>query len=133
MLITDYELKNVILAPYFSKARKLNALDSLGLPSDRRDEVEKEILAGETREEVFARGEEDDKQHWINHYAHLVASDLLTLGKVQPETMFAISLLSQEEFKEIVQLATTTAKRLDKETRDAESELSINSIPKELI
>lgn len=133
MFTTQYEIEHVHLAPYFSKARKIDALGHVGLKDEEYSKIEKSILAGETKEEVFARAEEEDRTHWVNYYGHLAATDLLTLGKVQPETMFAMSLLPEEDFKEVVQIATKTARHLDKVTVKAESDLNVNSIPKDMI
>lgn len=129
---TKYEIMNVHLARYFSKARKLEALYALGITGPLLSEIEKEILDGEEKEAIMERAEEEDRIHWIHYYGNMAAADLLCLGKVQPETMFAMSQLPTDDFKEVVKIATGTARMIDKHTVSAEKELNVNKVPDEL-
>ena len=131
---TQYEIENIYLARYYTKARKLVALEALGLSdTELVAAIKKNILAGETKKSVMDRLEEEDHIHWAIFYGRSAAADLLCLGKVQPETMLSMSHLPEEDFKEAVKVATKIARRLDKDTVAAESELSINKIPEDLL
>ena len=54
--------------------------------------------------------------------------DLLTLGKVQPENMLAMAGLG-DDFQEAVKVATSTARKLNQKTIDAEKDLNEELIP----
>ena len=127
---TEYEIDNIILGKSFSKARKLNMLKILDLDTPERRE---RILDGETEEAVLARVEADDKTHWITLLGRKAAADLLTLGKVQPETMLEMSALPEEDFRAVVKVATSTARKLNDLTVEAEKELNLNTISSELV
>jgi hypothetical protein len=127
---TEYEIDNIILGNIFSKARKLNMLKILDLYTSERRE---RILNGETEEAVLARAEADDKIHWITLLGRRAAADLLTLGKVQPETMLEMSALPEEDFRAVVKIATSTARKLNDLTVEAEKELNLNTISSELV
>lgn len=128
-MITQYEIENIYLANCFSKSRKINKLEELNL-SDKtlKDKILKNILDGESLEKVLARAENDDKQHWITFLGRKAAADLLTLGKVQPETMLEMSALPKDDFREVVKIATSTARSLNDITIEAERELVVNTI-----
>lgn len=127
---TEYQINHIILGNTFSKARKLSELHLLQLETPARISA---ILEGETREAVLARVEADDRTHWITLLGRRAAADLLTLGKVQPETMLEMSAFPEDDFKEIVKIATGTAKRLNNLTIEAEKELNMDSVTSELI
>jgi len=133
-MISEYEVENVYLARFYSKARKLDALNSIkDLDSTTRATIEKKILGDETKEEVVKRAEQDEEDHWVKYYGYAAAADLLTLGKVQPETFLAMMHLPGNGFKQAVQIATKEAKKADLATMEAEQELKVNTIPKEMI
>ena len=127
---SEYEIENIELGNIFSKARKLAKLKELGLYTEERTA---KILDGETEEAVLARAEADDKIHWITLLGRRAAADLLTLGKVQPETMLEMSSLPEEDFRAVVKVATGTARKLNDLTVEAEKELNLDTIPDELI
>lgn len=127
---SEYEIDNIILGNIFSKARKLEELRILDLETEERRE---RILDGETEEAVMARSEADDRIHWITLLGRRAASDLLTLGKVQPETMLEMSALPEADFREVVKIATGTARKLNDLTVEAEKELNLDTISSELI
>jgi hypothetical protein len=127
---TEYEINNIILGNIFSKARKLYMLKILDLDTPERKE---QILDGDTEEAVLARAEADDKIHWITLLGRKAAADLLTLGKVQPETMLEMSALPEEDFRAVVKVATSTARKLNDLTVEAEKELNLNTISSELV
>jgi hypothetical protein len=128
-MITQYELENITLANIFSKSRKIEKLENiLDIPEELRKKVVKNILDGEKLEAVMSRAEDDDRQHWITLLGKKAAADLLSLGKVQPETMLEMSALSIEDFREVVKIATSTARSLNDITIEAERELVVNTI-----
>jgi hypothetical protein len=127
---SEYEIEYIELGNIFSKARKLAKLKELGLSTEERTA---KILDGETKETVLARAEADDRIHWITLLGRRAATDLLTLGKVQPETMFEMSALPEEDFRDVVKVATSAAKKLNELTVEAEKELNLNTISSELV
>jgi hypothetical protein len=127
---SEYEIEYIELGNIFSKARKLAKLKELGLSTEERTA---KILDGETKETVLARAEADDRIHWITLLGRRAAADLLTLGKVQPETMLEMSALPEEDFRDVVKVATSTAKKLNELTVEAEKELNLNTISSELV
>ena len=132
-MITEYELLNVFLAEEHTKARKLAKLSTIKNNKAVVDTVKAKILAGETEKEVMDRAEEDDRIHWIEFYSNKAAADLLTLGKVQPETMVSMAALPEKDFAEVVKKATARANRLNKQTASAEKELNLDLISNELV
>ena len=70
----------------------------MSLEANLKEEVTKAIDAMDIPDD-------DERHHWINVIAHKAASDLLTLGKVQPENMVVMSSLSEEDFSEAVAIA----------------------------
>lgn len=133
---TEYEILNVDLGNVFSKARKLDILKKLEHTFENQETIKKvkeKILDGESEEQVKTNAEIDDRIHWIKVLGRKAAADLLTLGKVQPETMFEMSALSEEDFRAVVTEATVTAKKLNNLTIEAEKELNLNTVSSELI
>ena len=116
-----YEVINVDLTQEYTKERKKEAATSLNLD-------------GDLYEEVFAAINEmdipndDERYHWINVIAHKAASDLLTLGKVQPENMVEMSALPEEDFSEAVSIAVKKARVLNDQTVAAEANLNVDTI-----
>lgn len=135
--MTRYELTNLILAKDFSKSRKVQRLISLTSKNEPRptvyQEVLDEILDGETVEAVLDRMESEEAQHWTQYFSNKVAADLLTLGKVQPETMLAISLLPEVDFSEIVRVAAKRANKINVMTLNVEQDIEVNSVPSDLV
>lgn len=136
MAISLYQLKNVILAEQYTKSRKIIKLNELLTTSeinkDFYDKVKSDILEEETEITVMSNFENEDREHWIQFYANKTASDLLTLGKVQPETMLAMSLLPNEDFEEVVKYATLKANKLNTATMDVEKRINLNALPSDL-
>lgn len=137
MTISLYQLKNVILADQYTKSRKLIMLDDLlyhdDISRDLYDTAKAEILQEESEETVIGNFEFDDREHWIQVYANKTAADLLTLGKVQPETMLSMALLPVEDFEEVVKYATIKANTLNKSTMEVEKQINLNSVPSDLL
>jgi hypothetical protein len=128
-MITQYEIEHVLLAKDYSKARKLLKLEAITNINDAvKEKMKAIILNGESFETVMSRMESDDRIHWITSLGKKAAADLLTLGKVQPETMLEMSSLPEADFKEVVRIATSTARKLNEITIEAERDLSVNTI-----
>ena len=116
-----YEVLNVDLVQQYTKARKTFVLNSLSLEPNLKEEVTEAIDAMDIPDD-------DERHHWINVIAHKAASDLLTLGKVQPENMVVMSSLSEEDFSEAVAIAVSKARQLNDQTVAAEATLSTDTI-----
>lgn len=132
-MITQYEIEHVLLANEHSKARKLVKLNSLSIDDAIKDTIKEKVLNGEAVEAVMSRLESDDRMHWITFLGKKAAADLLTLGKVQPETMLEMSALPENDFREVVKIATSTARNLNDITIEAERDLSVNTIHKSIV
>jgi len=130
---TEYEILHIDLGNIFSKSRKLAKLKEINESGNNIGNIKNKILDGETEEAVLARAEADDRIHWITLLGRRAAADLLTLGKVQPETMLEMSALPEADFREVVKIATKTARKLNDITVEAEKELNINTISSELV
>lgn len=137
MSITSYELKNVILSQEYTKSRKVLKLQLLRGNSEldpaTYTKVLNEILDGETQDAVLERFESEDRLHWIRHFSKLAASDLLTLGKVQPETMVQIINLPKEDFEEVIKNTTVYARSVNDLTIEVERNIQINTVPSDLL
>jgi hypothetical protein len=127
-MITQYEIEHVLLAKDYSKARKLLKLEDMPIDDAFKEKMKAVVLNGELFETAMSRIESDDRIHWITSLGKKAAADLLTLGKVQPETMLEMSSLPEDDFKEVVKIATSTARKLNEITIEAERDLSINTI-----
>lgn len=122
-----YEVLNVDLAQEYTKARKLAVLNSIdGLD----DEVKSQSV---TAIEAMTIPTDDERHHWIHKIANQAAADLLTLGKVQPENMLAMSSLPKEDFAEAVKIATNSARTWNELTISAEQELATDTIPDDMV
>jgi hypothetical protein len=136
-MITDYELYNIHLAKQFSKPRKLETLGHLlsakAITEDKYKETTNVVLEGADLDETLKTRDSEDRNHWIQHFASIAAADLITLGKVQPETMHSMSLLPGDDFKEVVKEATLRARRLNAQTLAAEKEIKNNSLPENMV
>jgi hypothetical protein len=132
---TNYEVENILLGNLFSKARKLAKLKEFetDFTAQKLKSLKEKILDGETEKDVLARAEEDDRLHWITLLGRRAAADLLTLGKVQPETMLEMSALPVEDFREVVKVATGTARKLNDITIEAEQELNLDTVSNTLV
>lgn len=133
-MITEYEIEHVYLADAYTKARKISALNELAeatndpISARAIRKFKEKILGDESEKDGMARAEEEDRLHWIEFYGRRAACDLLTLGKVQPETMLAMSALPEKDFSEVVKLATTRANKLNRMTMATEKDLNLDVI-----
>lgn len=137
MTVSIYELKNIIISQNYTKSRKLQTLmEYRGIeevPPHVYTTVLHDLLDGETEDAVLSRFEQEDRMHWIHYYANKVSADLLTLGKIQPETMLDMGNLPEEDYEEAVIVATKKANKLNTATVEAERKMNLDIIPKELL
>jgi len=117
---TLYEVMNIDLADEYTKARKLAKLATIDAGS----------VAAEAENAIAELDipEDDERHHWIQKLGKAAGVDLLTLGKVQPENMLAMAGLG-DDFSEAVKVATSTARKLNQKTIDAEKDLNEELIP----
>lgn len=113
---TLYEVMNVDLADEYTKARKVAKGATLDLDERLADQVAKAI-------DELDIPIDDERYHWTQKLGTAAGVDLLTLGKVQPENMLAMAGLG-EDFPEAVKVATSTARKLNQKTIDAEKDLN---------
>lgn len=138
-MLSRYQIEHVILAEEYTASRKILALNKLLEEVDSQvdikliEKVKKDICGKQSEEDVLKKFQKEDAEHWIELYGRRAATDLLTLGKVQPETMLAMSALPPEDFIQAIKVASLTAKRLNDTTIVAESDLNNNLIPDEMI
>lgn len=125
---TLYEVLNVDLAQEYTKERKLAVVEKLAteLGADLEAEVRAAIAAMDIPES-------DERYHWTQKLGRAAGADLLTLGKVQPENMLAMTSLSDEDFQAAVKVATGSARDWNKLTVEAEKQLNKETIPDTLV
>lgn len=136
-MLSKYEIENVILSEQYTKSRKILTLNSLEAPSEIESNiiqsVKTKILDGKDEKEILDQFESEEREQWIHYFGNRAAADLISLGKVQPETILAMSRLSESDFTESVKIATRSARRINDIVIEAEAELNMNLIPEELI
>ena len=132
-MLTRYQIENIELANEYSKARKLIKLSSLEVDESILTVIKYSIFDGEYETDVMARAADDDREHWIRAIGKKAAADLLTLGKVQPETMLEMGNLPSEDFREAVKVATGTARQWNNDTVAAEQELNTDTVDDSLV
>tara|TARA_B100001287_G_scaffold275862_1_gene284773 strand:+ start:3765 stop:4142 length:378 start_codon:yes stop_codon:yes gene_type:complete len=120
-------------AQEYSKARKIDKLETLDLSKELKNECIDLILDGETFDDVMARRDADDRLHWITHIGKAAGADLLTIGKVQPENMIAMAALPPEDFQEAVKTATSSARSWNQLTISAEKDLNTEELPSTML
>lgn len=123
---STYEILNIDLAQEYTKQRKKAKLAEVCLNEDLVREISIVI-------EGMEIPDDDERYHWINVLGNRAAADLLTLGKVQPENMLAMSGLPSSDFAEAVKIATSVARKLNDKTIAAEQQLTTDTIPDSLI
>lgn len=123
---TLYEVLNVDLAQEYTKARKKAKVSFLRL----MPKLEEEVLLAIDEMDI---PNDDDRYHWIQIFGRAAGADLLTLGKVQPENMLKMASLGEEDFKECVKVATSSARNWNQHTIAAEKQLNAETIPNTMV
>jgi hypothetical protein len=127
-----YEIENIFLAGLYTPSRKLMALNAETWTDEETAHVaaiKETICNGDTEDAVLARYEDEDKMHWIHAFGHAAASDLITIGKVQPDNMTAMHCLPSADFAEAVKVCTSVAREINEATVAAEQELNAEAVP----
>ncbi len=123
---TLYEVLNVDLAQEYTKERKKAAATALDLDGD----LYKEVFAAI---DDMVIPTDEDRLHWIQKLGRTAGADLLTLGKVQPESMLAMASLPSDDFKEAVKVATSAARSWNEYTVQAEKDLNEETMPSTML
>ena len=123
---TLYEVLNVDLAQEYTKEHKKEAATALNLDGDLHEKVFAAI-------DDMVIPNDDDRLHWIQKLGRAAGADLLTLGKVQPESMLAMASLSKEDYKEAVKIATSAARTWNEYTVSAEKDLNEETMPSTML
>lgn len=123
---TLYEVLNVDLAQEYTKARKKAKVSFLSL----MPKLEEEVLLAIDEMDIPT---DDDRYHWVQTFGRAAGADLLTLGKVQPENMLKMASLGEEDFKECVKVATSSARNWNQHTIAAEKQLNAETIPNTMV
>lgn len=123
---TLYEVLNVDLAQEYTKERKKEAATALNLDGDLHEEVFAAI-------DDMVIPTDEDRLHWIQKLGRVAGADLLTLGKVQPESMLAMASLPSDDFKEAVKVATSAARSWNEYTVQAEKDLNEETMPSTML
>ena len=121
-----YEVLNVDLAQEYTKERKKEAATALNLDGDLHEKVFAAI-------DDMVIPNDDDRLHWIQKLGRAAGADLLTLGKVQPESMLAMASLAEADFKEAVKIATSAARTWNEYTVSAEKDLNEETMPSTML
>lgn len=124
---TLYEVINIDLAQEYAKERKLAKLNSIVIGDAQVEIAVKEAIT------AMDIPEDDERYHWIQKLGKVMAADLLTIGKVQPENMLAASALSKEDFQEAVKVAVKGANDLNQFTITAEQAIKADTITDKIV
>jgi hypothetical protein len=123
---TLFEVINIDLAQDYTKARKRSTLDTILMDSELEAEVKEAIDAMDIPED-------DERHHWVQKLGNIMAADLLTIGKVQPENMLAASALKKDDFQQAVKVAVKGANNLNQFTIAAEQAIKADTITDKIV
>lgn len=123
---TLFEVINIDLSQEYTKARKIAALKSLNIEGD----ILKEATAAIASMDI---PEDDERYHWVQKLGNIMAADLLTIGKVQPENMLAASALEKDDFQQAVKVAVKGANNLNQFTIAAEQAIKADTITDKIV
>lgn len=118
---------NIDLAKEYTKERKLAKLATLGILDTEIEADAKDAIA------ALDIPEADERHHWIQRIGNVMAADLLTIGKVQPENMLVASSLCKEDFQEAVKVAVKGANDLNQYTVAAEQAIKADVITDKIV
>lgn len=118
---------NIDLAKEYTKERKLAKLATLGILDAKIEADAKDAI------NALDIPTADERHHWIQRIGNVMAADLLTIGKVQPENMLAASSLCKEDFQEAVKVAVKGANDLNQFTVAAEQAIKADVITDKIV
>jgi hypothetical protein len=124
---TLYEVMNIDLSKEYTKERKLAKLETLGILDAKIEADAKDAI------DALDIPAADERHHWIQRIGNVMAADLLTIGKVQPENMLAASSLCKEDFQEAVKVAVKGANDLNQFTVAAEQAIKADVITDKIV
>ncbi len=133
---TRFEIETFLLGSHPTNARKAQALTA-ELEAAKANQhpdlpviqaVYDDFAAKHDMNSLMDNIEAEEEQYWIEKLARLAAIDILTIGKVQPETMHHMVAMSDEAFAASVKTAATLAKTLNEEVRQIEAELGADLV-----
>ena len=133
---TRFEIETFVLGSHPTASRKAQAITvelEAAKAANHPDlpvlqAVYDDFAANNNVEELLANIEAEEEQYWIERLAKLAAIDILTIGKVQPETMHHMAALSDDAFAASVKSATVLAKTLNENVRQIEAELATDLV-----
>jgi len=125
---TFYEVINIDLAQEYTVQRKLSKLESISTQLTEAEET-----AVKTAIAAMDIPKDDERYHWVQVIGNIMAADLLTIGKVQPENMLAASSLPKEDFQEAVKVAVKGANDLNQFTVAAEQAIKADVITDKIV
>jgi len=133
---TRFEIETFVLGSHPTKARQAQALTidlEAAKQSGHPDQavlqaVYDDFAKANNVVELLANIEDSEEEYWVQRLAKLVAVDILTIGKVQPEHMNYVVSLSDTAFAACVKTAATLAKTLNAEFKNVEAELDAGMI-----
>lgn len=133
---TRFEIETFMLGSHPTAARKAQAITA-ELEAARANQhpdlpvlqaVYDDFASSHDMNALMENIEAEEEQYWIERLAKLAAIDILTIGKVQPETMHHMVAMSDEAFAASVKSAAALAKQLNEEVRTIEAELGADLV-----
>ena len=131
-LRTRFEIETFLLGAHPTVERQALELQSELMQARSQNHPDLAMLEAVATDFVAKNGEFDaliggiettEEEYWTQRLARLAAIDILTIGKVQPEHMNYMALLSDDAFASCVKSATTVANSLNVSVQDIEAEL----------
>lgn len=83
-------------------------------------QVKHELEMNNTDTELSFSSEDEEKAYWAKRLAKQGAIELLTIGKLDPETLMRVSCLNDQYFVDCVRDTTVIATELNMVVQDAE-------------
>ena len=118
--ISRFEIEHIILGG-LSPLKKLRKIEELKQSCTTEetykltilDKLELELKETHSIDDLISTFEADEKKILLENYSRLIAIDLITIGKVQPENMLTIATLPNEDFAYCIKESQIIAKDLN--------------------
>jgi len=134
---TRFEIEHLLLGKHPGLARKVAAIvqeiEKLEMQGDATAEFEIGILQeilndivpeGSGTNEILGQLEDEEEQYWVEKLGKMGAIDILTIGKLQPETMDAIACLPNNVMYRTIRECLLKVTAMNKEIKDIELALT---------
>lgn len=134
---TRFEMEHLLLGRHPGLARKVAAIvqeiEKLEMQGDATAEQEIGILQeilndivpeGSGTNEILGQIEDEEEQYWVEKLGKMGAIDILTIGKLQPETMDAITCLPTNVMYRTIRECLVKVSAMNKEIKDIEQALT---------